>query len=407
MDSHGAPRTSRYARSEDQRLQDLDKINKYRQLEHSIRTQVSADKYDAALFQLTSKLLRLNPEYYTIWNVRRRCLISGLLSGHSDGSSPSKVSPSTCPKDTTNQFSDFSSPSSWDPTRPDPDSPIAGKSGTTADKTNDADADASVLQAELAFIIPLLLDFPKCYWIWKYRRWLLEQSTTRLPAAAARNIWEAELALTAKMLTKDCRNFHAWGYRRYVVAALEDPLLGGWSMVEGEFAYTTKKIRLDLSNFSAWHNRSQLILRLLEEREADDIARKDFLEKELDLIREALDVGPEDQSLWYYHQYVMSQVLPDIGKSTIAPALSVAERVAYARKEIDNIKDLLEDYGDVKWIYEALLEYTIALRGLEEYAGDKLGLENPQQWLERVRKLDPMRAGRWDDIEKQLASTFI
>lgn len=185
------------------------------------------------------------------------------------------------------------------------------------------------------------------------------------------------------------------------MATLESPSLGGTSMVEDEFAYTTKMIGVDLSNFSAWHNRSQLILRLLEERRADDVARKAFLEAELGIIGEALNVGPEDQSLWYYHQYMISQVIGHPSIPTIAPALSAAERAAYVRKEIDNIKDLLEDYEDIKLIYEALLEYSLVLKRLGEQ-GQIESNENPYQWLAKVRKLDPMRAGRWDDIGKQL-----
>ncbi|KAI0834041.1 protein prenylyltransferase [Hypoxylon sp. FL0890] len=406
MDSHGAARTSRTARTEEQRQQDLIKINKYRELEGSIRAQVSANSYDASLFQLTSKLLRLNPEYYTIWNVRRRCLISGLLSAPLGGSSPSKVSPSTSRNDTTNQSSDYSSLSSSDATLRDRDSPTVGKSGTIVDGKGreETDGDVNILETELAFTIPLLVEFPKCYWIWKYRKWLLEQGTLRLPMTATRKIWETELALASKMLNKDRRNFHAWGYRRYVVAALESPSLGGKSMVEDEFAYTTKMIHADLSNFSAWHNRSRLILRLLEERGADDAARKAFLDEELNIIQGALNVGPEDQSLWYYHQYMVSQIINHVDGSTITPALTITERVAYLRKEIDWIKDLLEDYTDTKWIYEALLEYTVALKSLAEHGSENIQIEDPSKWLAKVRVLDPMRAGRWDDVEKQLCA---
>ena len=82
------------------------------------------------------------------------------------------------------------------------------------------------------------------------------------------------------MLTKDSRNFHGWGYRRKVISELESPKLNGKSMVESEFKYTTKMINAPngLSNFSAWHNRSKLIPRLLDERDADDAARRQFLD---------------------------------------------------------------------------------------------------------------------------------
>jgi hypothetical protein len=136
-----------------------------------------------------------------------------------------------------------------------------------------------VLQSELGFTIPLLVEYPKCYWIWKYRLWILQQAIERLDVSVARRVWEEELSLASKMLTRDRRNFHAWGYRRHVVARLESSDLNGESMVEAEFEYTTRMIRVDLSNFSAWHNRSRLILRLLHERGADDLARRSFLDE--------------------------------------------------------------------------------------------------------------------------------
>lgn len=64
-----------------------------------------------------------------------------------------------------------------------------------------------------------------------------------------------------------------------VVEKLESPALNGKSLVEEEFAYTTKMVNTNLSNFSAWHNRSQLIPRLLDERNAIDEARKEFLDE--------------------------------------------------------------------------------------------------------------------------------
>lgn len=138
-----------------------------------------------------------------------------------------------------------------------------------------------MIRAELGFTVPLLLEFPKCYWIWNYRLWTLDRAIERLDISLACRIWEEELRLVSKMLVKDRRNFHAWGYRRHVVAQLESPVLNGQSLVEPEFEYTTTKIRDDLSNFSAWHNRSQLIPRLLNEREADDENRKAFLDNGL------------------------------------------------------------------------------------------------------------------------------
>lgn len=82
-------------------------------------------------------------------------------------------------------------------------------------------------------------------------------------------------------------------------------------------------------------------------------------------------------------------------------SLTQQDRIAYLTREIDEIKELLEDYGDVKLIYEALFEYTRALCGLEgrepgeEERGD-LGV-----WLGKLRVLDPMRRGRWEDLGRE------
>ncbi|KAI5456280.1 hypothetical protein BGZ63DRAFT_90218 [Mariannaea sp. PMI_226] len=403
MTSHGVARTARF-RTEEQRRQDIEKIKKYRSLEDEIRSRISENQYDQETFQLTSKILRLNPEYYTIWNARRRCLTSGLLSRPLAGSLPSKASPNTLATDTPTTSSAASLPSYSTETQPCPNLPTTGKSGTTPDggDTLKKERDNDVIRAELGFTIPLLMEFPKCYWIWNYRLWTLGQATERLDLASACRIWKEELGLVSKMLTKDRRNFHAWGYRRHVVAQLESPGLDGQSLVEPEFEYTTSMIHWDLSNFSAWHNRSQLIPRLLHEREAKDNARKEFLDQELNLVREALNVGPEDQSLWFYHQYLILNLARAGDSLSIAPHLTVDERKAYILREIVDIKDLLEDYTDIKWIYEALIEYTTALWKLN---GDKRENEEKRDvaaWLSTLRALDPMRNGRWNDLEKQL-----
>ncbi len=301
------PRTVR-PRTQDQIKQDLEKIEKYRALEDRFRQQVtllptglctrvhladmlhqvSESRFDQDTLQLTTKLLRINPEYYTIWNARRRCLISGPLFRPLRGSSPSTESPSTLPNASHTSSSGASLPKPSDETQPHQDRLGAGKSGTTHDgpdgtsEFDGSEANAKeteeVIRSELLFTVPLLMEHPKCYWIWNYRTWTLEHATKLLVGHAARSIWQEELGLVTKMLQRDRRNFHAWQYRRYVVSQLESQTLHGKSMAEEEFDYTTKMINNDLSNFSAWHNRSQLIPRLLKGLDADRATRKAFLD---------------------------------------------------------------------------------------------------------------------------------
>ena len=156
---------------------------------------------------------------------------------------------------------------------------------------NEDDRHAQVLdivQLDLQFLFPLLLKYPKCYWIWNHRLWLLEQATLQLPRTTAARLWEEELGLVGKMLTRDSRNFHGWGYRRKVVDNLESQALNGQSMARKEFNYTTKMIESNLSNFSAWHNRTKLIQRILSEESASDEDRKQMLDDGMTSSSDAL-----------------------------------------------------------------------------------------------------------------------
>lgn len=198
---------------------------------------VEAKDFTPELLQKTAALLKRNPEYYTVWNHRRRIYVQ--------------------------EFLDLSQA-------------VAQGEKSNENRQNEI---LDIIQLDLQFLFPLLIKYPKCYWIWNHRLWLLEQSTSLLPTSTSRKLWEEELGLVGKMLSRDNRNFHGWGYRRTVVQSLESPALQGESMVRGELGYTKKMIGSNLSNFSAWHNRTKLILRVLEEEKADDAERQKVLDE--------------------------------------------------------------------------------------------------------------------------------
>lgn len=190
-------------------------------------------EYTIETLKKISELLSSNPEYYTAWNYRRQVL--------------------------QYQFSQ-----------------VGGSDDETA-----AHSVTELIINDLHFLIPLLRSFPKCYWIWNYRLWLLDEARRLLPIAEARKIWQQELALVGKMLTLDSRNFHGWGYRRFVVETLKE--LGtaeeATSMTQKEFEYAKKMIGANLSNFSAWHYRTKLIQSLLDEQSASDDDRRKMLDE--------------------------------------------------------------------------------------------------------------------------------
>jgi geranylgeranyl transferase type-2 subunit alpha len=252
---------------------------------------------------------------------------------------------------------------------------------------------------DLNFLIPLLKQYPKCYWLWNYRLWLLEQAEAIFEDTQAAELWEKELILVNMMLTKDGRNFHGWDYRRRIVAQIER--LRGTTMAEEEFAYTTKMIRAALHNFSALHYRSKLIPRLLDERKAEGHHRRAMLNDELELIQNAL-IDPNNQSPWFYHQFLMSTISPGIQQeSAIVLDLTTAERVSYYEREIERIEEILETDDDCKWVYEALLRYSIELNLLNNQTV-QTSVSKLRLWLSKLRQLDSFRTGRWDDLQHEL-----
>ncbi|KAL5046837.1 hypothetical protein BDW71DRAFT_181246 [Aspergillus fruticulosus] len=359
MASHGIPRHSSLEATGEARQQELRKIETYRRLEHVIREEIAGRQYTPETLQKLSELLKKNPEYYTMWNYRRRVLL--------------------------HEFSQ-----------------------AAHEHLSEADMDriTTLIQTDLQFLIPLLRSFPKCYWIWNYRLWLLDEAKRLLPKAVARKVWQQELALVGKMLSLDSRNFHGWGYRRFVVETLETLSSDGEnekSLAETEFEYAKKMIGTNLSNFSAWHYRTKLIQRLLSEKSASDEQRKQILDDELELIHRAL-CDPYDQSLWFYHQNLMCTFDPAKSSQTMAPNLTKTERLDYIRREIEEIQEMLDGAEDCKYLYQALIDCTLLVARVEETTLDGDQKTQVLDWLAELKKLDPLRAGRWLELEQSLYS---
>lgn len=401
-------------KTEAERNEELEKITKYQALVDLIHSKLDLGEHNHEALDLTSRLLTKNPEYYTIWNIRRRLLLALSLrysksSKLSSASGPSKPSPSSLQIDISTAPSETLSSSTsttytdLSETLPSRDDQQTGQSGTDPEAKEDStDVILDAIKNDLIFLVPLLKKWPKCYWIWNHRIWLLQQATLLLPVPIARRLWTEELGLCSMMLIRDSRNFHGWGYRKMVVEQLESPKLEGKSMVEEEFAYTTKMVHAHLSNFSAWHTRSKLIPRLLDERKVKDEQRKEFLDKEFDMMRNALWTDASDQSLWFYHQWLMLTLMSEDPKVTILPNFTVEQRRKYAEEQIEELKEMLDGAEDCKWIYHGLFEYTLALCKLLQQQPTEVEKNDLRAWLCELRKLDPLRQGRWKAREIEL-----
>ena len=149
----------------------------------------SVDEHSLSALELTRAVLKINPEFYTIWNYRRQILLRTLLV-------PFEETPS--------EHADLAA---------DP-------------KAEHQTGIACLLMEELVFLQRLLQGWPKCYWLWNHRLWTLEQANVFLSPEDAHVFWEGELKLVRMMLSKDERNFHGWMYRRIVVERIENPAHG-------------------------------------------------------------------------------------------------------------------------------------------------------------------------------------
>ncbi|KAI0064687.1 rab-protein geranylgeranyltransferase [Artomyces pyxidatus] len=245
---HGVKRSreSREAR-EAKKQREKSRLTAYLALSDDVLARKANREWSKDAFDLTSRLLSMNPEFYTVWNYRRNILINGIF------------------------------PSS---------SPI---------EIND------ILSDDLSMTTTALKAHPKVYWLWNHRRWCLENvpdgGDDADPLAWKKRNWERELYVVERMLDVDSRNFHAWNYRRYVLSSM--PVKRPEAT---ELAYTTKKIESNFSNFSAWHQRTKVLTSLWDSGKVD---RTSSLRQEFDLVQNAMYTDPNDQSVWLYHRWLI------------------------------------------------------------------------------------------------------
>jgi len=188
------------------------------------------------------------------------------------------------------------------------------------------------------------------------------------------------MAVVEKMLDADARNFHAWDYRRYIVASSPDPRSDAQ-----ELTYTTKKIEANFSNFSAWHQRSKIFTALWEKGEMTEPSVK---EKEFELIKQAIYTDPNDQSAWLYHRWLVGP----------------GDDPAILKREINVIQELSDIEPGTKWCYEGLVHYKRLLIPHEPGDADRLKKECVEG-LNELIKIDPQRLRRYEDIKGSFGSS--
>ncbi|KAL9715020.1 Rab geranylgeranyltransferase [Leucoagaricus gongylophorus] len=330
------------------------KIAEYLALTDQVLSRKKQKDWSEDALDLTSKLLQVNPEFYTVWNYRRHIFINGLFPRRK----PEQVN--------------------------------------------------QLLLNDLAMTMVALKTHPKIYWIWNHRKWCLENIPAGPGAVDEENanewqksVWENDLFVVERMLDVDARNFHAWNYRRYILANTPKA-----RTPKSELVYTKQKILSNFSNFSAWHQRSKVLSSLWTSGKLDESKSKEKgrhtsnhgylpspmkLNSEFELIRDAMYTDPHDQSVWIYHRWLVGN----------CSSHEILER------EIKSIHELLDEQPDSKWCLESLVYYKgLMLRNHKKDVDIQTLVSECRIFLDQLKMLDPMRSQRYEEITSNLSREF-
>lgn len=203
---------------------ELHKIKEYKAVVQEYLAFRDQEKHSREAFELTAKLLALNPEYFSVWNYRRR------IMQHMDTE--------------------------------------------------------AVLPQELLFTQARLKEFPKVYWIWNHRRWCLEAQKSpdwhrelmlvekmlsmdarnyhgwhyrryvvaKLESSEQKSFVDSELEYTAAKINANFSNFSAWHNRsRLIPLHLEGKTeKERRDFLDSEIDYITQAAYTDPDDQSAW-----------------------------------------------------------------------------------------------------------------------------------------------------------
>lgn len=220
---------------------------------------------------------------------------------------------------------------------------------------------------------------------------------------------QSELGLCSLLLKEDQRNFHCWNYRRHIVSS-------GKCSHSDEFKFSTEKIVENFSNYSAFHHRSIYIMAMLDQN------CKECLAQEFSIVENAIFTEPDDQSAWWYYQFLISQATRRLFKQaalsqpfTKAHSDDIKCYLKIIRSHIELMNSLLDLENKSKWamvclasLYQYLIEaaaglsevYTVAAISSSESGSDYDGLDYQLPSSEEVAEAKATRTG----LLKELAT---
>ncbi|KAJ2614987.1 Rab geranylgeranyltransferase [Coemansia sp. RSA 1365] len=325
---HGKRRVAAKEPTQDEKEEARQQLERYCALNSRVMDLKAQNVFTADALDLTRQLLELNTELHTVWNYRRTII-------------------------------------------------------KKLDTWKNTEKRQKMLEQELEFLMKVIRNNIKSYWMWNHRMWAL----SLLPQAT----WRKELSLVDKLISMDARNYHAWDYRRFVITRIKE-IEDSDLVDEQEFAFTTVQINRDCANHSAWHNRSKLLPAILTR--VDQQRREEVLQTENELIQNAIYTDPEDQNAWLYYDWLL-----DIQNSD-------EDRIRLLRSKIAAIRELLELEEDGKRPLIELVSGFAELGRLQPGAVTDAEKEECMEILRTLKGVDSYHAGRYVDMSSTLSKRW-
>jgi geranylgeranyl transferase type-2 subunit alpha len=377
---HGVKRSDETKKTAEEREASRLKAVKYGQLASILLAKHAKKEYTLENLELTGKMLRANPDFYSLWNFRRAILLDlygqyGLLSSKSSSISTLKVVDDEA-KDGVNMMN---------------------KRKISVDEGSEhSEIMQPLLIQEFKLSADGILKNSKSYGAWHHRQWIAERFTYNI---------QSELDLTSQFLQADERNFHCWIYRSFIVRDSE-------VSSSAEFEFSSLKIQENFSNYSAFHYRSFYIQQLFENNkdgtgEEEELQKEDefqtLISSELEMIENAIFTEPDDQSAWWYHRFIISWAITK-AKAQKSGSHGEIWIKALLDKEINMMRTLLEVEAICKWcllsLSDMLWRRVVLCKGKEEALGGDIFDINADT-LERsniineLLRVDPMHQNRY------------
>lgn len=167
-----------------------------------------------------------------------------------------------------------------------------------------------------------------------------------------------------EILGEDSKNYHAWGYRQWVLARF-----GLW---EGELDFIGRLLREDVRNNSAWNQRYFVL------KATADLASPELLAAEAEFAEGHIELSPTNPSPWNY----LRGLLEPVGYDAVPRVRAMCEERAAAGGAQPG-----SDGGRVMAM-GLLVDVLLASGSREE-------LDRARALCKALGEMDPIRAAYW------------